>query len=80
MRNVKVRIGEPIDKALRALKKKLDKEGSINGQFTTPPVFSDNSMNELFQKHISSKCKAASILNPSTPFSSQNLAAFTISS
>jgi len=25
--NVKVRIGEPIDKALRALKKKLDKEG-----------------------------------------------------
>ena len=24
---VKVRIGEPIDKALRALKKKLDKEG-----------------------------------------------------
>jgi len=27
MRNIKVRIGEPIDKALRALKKKLDKEG-----------------------------------------------------
>ena len=27
MANVKVRIGEPIDKALRALKKKLDKEG-----------------------------------------------------
>lgn len=27
MTNVKVRIGEPIDKALRALKKKLDKEG-----------------------------------------------------
>ena len=27
MPNVKVRIGEPIDKALRALKKKLDKEG-----------------------------------------------------
>jgi len=25
--NVKVRIGEPIDKALRALKKKVDKEG-----------------------------------------------------
>ncbi len=24
---VKVRIGEPVDKALRALKKKLDKEG-----------------------------------------------------
>jgi small subunit ribosomal protein S21 len=27
MPHVKVRIGEPIDKALRALKKKLDKEG-----------------------------------------------------
>jgi small subunit ribosomal protein S21 len=27
MPNVKVRVGEPIDKALRALKKKLDKEG-----------------------------------------------------
>ena len=27
MTNIKVRIGEPIDKALRALKKKLDKEG-----------------------------------------------------
>jgi len=27
MPNVKVRTGEPIDKALRALKKKLDKEG-----------------------------------------------------
>ncbi len=27
MTTVKVRIGEPIDKALRALKKKLDKEG-----------------------------------------------------
>lgn len=27
MTNVKVRIGEPIDKALRALKKKVDKEG-----------------------------------------------------
>lgn len=27
MTNVKVRMGEPIDKALRALKKKLDKEG-----------------------------------------------------
>jgi small subunit ribosomal protein S21 len=27
MPSVKVRIGEPIDKALRALKKKLDKEG-----------------------------------------------------
>lgn len=27
MPNIKVRIGEPIDKALRALKKKLDKEG-----------------------------------------------------
>ncbi|MGD2170112.1 MAG: 30S ribosomal protein S21 [Chlamydiota bacterium] len=27
MSSVKVRIGEPIDKALRALKKKLDKEG-----------------------------------------------------
>ena len=27
MTSVKVRIGEPIDKALRALKKKLDKEG-----------------------------------------------------
>jgi len=27
MPNVKVRIGEPIDKALRALKKKLDREG-----------------------------------------------------
>jgi len=25
--NIKVRIGEPIDKALRALKKKVDKEG-----------------------------------------------------
>ncbi len=27
MTSVRVRIGEPIDKALRALKKKLDKEG-----------------------------------------------------
>ena len=27
MPNVKVRVGEPLDKALRALKKKLDKEG-----------------------------------------------------
>lgn len=27
MPSVKVRIGEPIDKALRALKKKLDREG-----------------------------------------------------
>ena len=27
MPSVKVRIGEPIDKALRSLKKKLDKEG-----------------------------------------------------
>lgn len=27
MPNIKVRIGEPIDKALRALKKKVDKEG-----------------------------------------------------
>lgn len=27
MTSVKVRTGEPIDKALRALKKKLDKEG-----------------------------------------------------
>jgi small subunit ribosomal protein S21 len=27
MPNVKVRMGEPIDKALRTLKKKLDKEG-----------------------------------------------------
>lgn len=27
MPNIKVRIGEPLDKALRALKKKLDKEG-----------------------------------------------------
>ena len=27
MTNVKVRVGEPVDKALRALKKKLDKEG-----------------------------------------------------
>lgn len=27
MTSVKVRIGEPIDKALRTLKKKLDKEG-----------------------------------------------------
>ena len=27
MSSVKVRIGEPIDKALRQLKKKLDKEG-----------------------------------------------------
>lgn len=27
MSSVKVRIGEPIDKALRALKKRLDKEG-----------------------------------------------------
>ena len=27
MPSVKVRAGEPIDKALRALKKKLDKEG-----------------------------------------------------
>ena len=27
MPNVKVRAGEPIDKVLRALKKKLDKEG-----------------------------------------------------
>ncbi len=27
MPSVKVRMGEPIDKALRALKKKLDKEG-----------------------------------------------------
>ncbi len=27
MPNVKVRTGEPIDKALRVLKKKLDKEG-----------------------------------------------------
>ncbi len=27
MPKVKVRIGEPIDKALRALKKKIDKEG-----------------------------------------------------
>lgn len=27
MTSVKVRVGEPIDKALRALKKKLDKEG-----------------------------------------------------
>ena len=29
MPSVKVRIGEPIDKALRALKKKLDKEGTM---------------------------------------------------
>ncbi len=27
MTSVKVRVGEPLDKALRALKKKLDKEG-----------------------------------------------------
>ncbi|MEL7431431.1 MAG: 30S ribosomal protein S21 [Chlamydiota bacterium] len=27
MPSVRVRVGEPIDKALRALKKKLDKEG-----------------------------------------------------
>ncbi|MEM8629432.1 MAG: 30S ribosomal protein S21 [Chlamydiota bacterium] len=27
MPSVKVRVGEPIDKALRALKKKIDKEG-----------------------------------------------------
>ncbi len=27
MPSVKVRLGEPLDKALRALKKKLDKEG-----------------------------------------------------
>lgn len=27
MPSVKVRMGEPVDKALRALKKKLDKEG-----------------------------------------------------
>jgi len=27
MPNIKVRIGEPVDKALRALKKKLDNEG-----------------------------------------------------
>lgn len=27
MTSVKVRIGEPLDKALRALKKRLDKEG-----------------------------------------------------
>lgn len=27
MSSVKVRIGEPLDKALRALKKRLDKEG-----------------------------------------------------
>ena len=29
MTSVKVRVGEPIDKALRALKKKLDKEGTM---------------------------------------------------
>ncbi|CAM0117725.1 30S ribosomal protein S21 [Rhabdochlamydiaceae symbiont of Dictyostelium giganteum] len=29
MTSVKVRIGEPIDKALRALKKKVDKEGIL---------------------------------------------------
>ncbi|MDE3055690.1 MAG: 30S ribosomal protein S21 [Verrucomicrobiota bacterium] len=29
MSSVKVRIGEPIDRALRALKKKLDKEGTM---------------------------------------------------
>ena len=35
MTSVKVRIGEPIDKALRALKKKLDKEGIKHTVFTT---------------------------------------------
>ena len=41
MTNVKVRVGEPIDKALRTLKKKLDKEGIMKtakaNRFYLPP-------------------------------------------
>lgn len=41
MTSVKVRIGEPLDKALRALKKRLDKEGVMKAvkahRFYTKP-------------------------------------------
>ena len=56
MTNVKVRIGEPIDKALRVLKKKLDKEGVMKTskahRFYDKPSIKKRAKSKAAQKRL----------------------------
>jgi small subunit ribosomal protein S21 len=59
MPSVKVRIGEPIDKALRALKKKLDKEGIMKSakahRFYDKPSVKSRAKSKAAQKYKKTK-------------------------
>ncbi|MBN1915267.1 MAG: 30S ribosomal protein S21 [Parachlamydiales bacterium] len=53
---IKVRIGEPIDKALRALKKKVDKEGIMKAakahRFYDKPSVRDRAKSKAARKRL----------------------------
>lgn len=55
MPSVKVRVGEPVDKALRSLKKKLDKEGIMKqakaNRFYDKPSVSKRAKSKAAQKY-----------------------------
>lgn len=55
MTSIKVRIGDPIDKALRALKKRLDKEGVMKTvkahRFYSKPSIRKRAKSKAAQKH-----------------------------
>jgi small subunit ribosomal protein S21 len=59
MPSVKVRAGEPIDKALRALKKKLDKEGIMKSakahRFYDKPSVKSRAKSKAAQKYKKTK-------------------------
>jgi small subunit ribosomal protein S21 len=59
MSSVKVRIGEPIDKPLRALKKKLDKEGIMKSakahRFYDKPSVKKRAKSKAAQKYKKTK-------------------------
>lgn len=56
MTSVKVRIGEPIEKALRALKKKLDKEGVMKtvkkNRFYDKPSVKNRAKSKAAKKRV----------------------------
>jgi small subunit ribosomal protein S21 len=61
MSSIKARIGEPIDKALRALKKKLDKEGVMKTakahRFYDKPSIKKRAKSKAAAKRLKSAAK-----------------------
>lgn len=62
MPSVKVRMGEPIDKALRALKKKLDKEGVMKTakahRFYDKPSVKSRAKSKAAQKYKKTRSRS----------------------